>query len=187
MNRIGNFVINKVTWKIVAVFTVLFAVVFIVINYSSIGVAGLLRITGGANILDFEFGYSNEGAYQMLTALGADGRIFYLTQILPMDFLLPLSYMLFYVSIIALLIKHSGRHRYYCFLLCIPVLAAVSDWIENIGIISMLRNYPILPVWAVVSASCAGIIKTVCTMGSIAAIGMLLCIFIYRKIRKERV
>ena len=52
MNRIWNFVINKVTWKKAAVFTVLFAVVFMVINYSGIGVAGLLRITGGANILD---------------------------------------------------------------------------------------------------------------------------------------
>ena len=107
MSNLLNTVIQKASWKKAVSFTALFAAFYVLINFSQIGVAGLLKITGGASILDFEFGYSSEKAYGILTALGVEGRTFYLMRILPMDFPLPLTYMLFFTGVIALLCKHT--------------------------------------------------------------------------------
>ena len=184
MKRILNSIIQKVTWKHTAFVTVLFAFLYILINFSGVGVAALLEITGGANILDFEFGYSKDEAYQMLTALNENGRTFYLTRILPIDFPFPFAYMLFYAGWIALLLKHTRAKTWCTYLLFIPLLAMLSDWIENIGIITMLVNFPHLPTWAVFLASVAGMIKTVSTIISIVIIFLLLVVFLIRKLHK---
>jgi len=185
LNNFLETVIQKASWKKAVLFSALFAASYVLINYSGIGVAGLLKITGGANILDFEFGYSYEKAYNMLTALGVEGRTFYLTKILPMDYPFPLTYMLFYIGFIALLIKHTAKNKPYRFLLFIPVLAMLFDWIENIGLITMLSSYPNLLEWAVPVASIFGMLKTIFMVGSIMIIGVLLVMFVYSKIRKE--
>jgi len=83
MNLIAKTVIEKATWKKALSFTVLFAFFLVLINFTGIGVAGLLSITDGANILDFEFGFTHERASEMLMALGSDGRAFYLTRVIP--------------------------------------------------------------------------------------------------------
>jgi hypothetical protein len=179
-----NTIIQKITWKQTAFFTVLFAFLYILINYSGVGVAALLEITGGANILDFEFGYNKDEAYKILTALNEDGRRFYLTRILPIDFPFPFAYMLFYAGWIAFLLKYTTEKTWCKCLLFIPLLAMLSDWIENIGIITMLVNFPSLPTWAVFLASVAGIFKTVSTVISIVIIFSLLIAFLIKKLCK---
>ena len=176
-------IIQKVSWKKLIILTLLFAVFYILINFSAIGVAELLRITDGANILDFEFGYTYEEAHNMLTALGTEGREFYLTRIMPLDYPFPFTYMLFYAGFIAFLLKHITSQKRYGYLLFIPLLAMLCDWIENIGIITMLNTYPNLPEWSVLLASIMGMLKTVFTIGSIIIILGLLIIFAYSKLR----
>lgn len=181
-----NTIIEKQTWKKTIIASVLFAALYILINFTAVGVAGLLQLTGGANILDFEFGYTTDKALAMLTALGEQGRVFYLTKIIPIDFPFPLSYMLFYASWIALLAKRIAPRGRIKYLLMVPFLATVFDWIENIGIISMLNNYPSLPGWAVVTASAAGILKTICTIASIMAIAFLFVAILVKRAQKNR-
>jgi hypothetical protein len=178
-------IIQKASFKKAILFTLLFAALFVIINFTGIGVAGLLEITDGANILDFEFGYDSDKAYEMLTALGDEGRTFYLTKIMPIDFPFPFAYMLFYAGWMALFMKLVLSKMIYKYLLLLPVLAMLSDWIENIGIIAMLRNYPDLPDWAVYAASVSGILKTCFTVGSIAVIGVLFILIILKFVRKQ--
>ena len=186
MNKNDSQIIQKATWKKVVLFTVLAVFFLILINYSSIGVAGLLKITDGANILDFEFGYNQEEAYQMLTALGTDGRLFYLTTLLPLDVLFPFASMLFFAGWIALLIKYTSGKYWYKYLLLIPILAMLFDWMENVGIIAMLISYPDLPAWAVYLASISGMLKTIFIAGNIIVIGLLLIMFLVKKTRKKQ-
>jgi len=56
-----------------------------------------------------------------------------------------LIYMLCYFGWIALMGKYAIPKSALKLLLTIPVLAMVFDWTENIGIIAMIRNYPLLP------------------------------------------
>ena len=185
MNNLLNTIIQKASWKKAIIFTLLFVVFLAVINYSAIGVAGLLRITGGANILDFEFGYTHEEATNMLTALGAEERAFYLTRIVPLDYPFPFTYMLFYAGFISLLIKHTKQKEQLGYLLFVPVLAMLCDWMENIGIIAMLNSYPNVPEWSVSLASIMGMLKTIFTIGSLAIIVGLLILFAYVRLRRK--
>ena len=192
MNKIFIILLQKITWKIATIFTIIYIIFFVLINFSNIGVSGLLKITGGENILDFEFGYNKDEAYQILSALGFEGREFYLKNIIPMDFPFPLAYMLFYAGWIALLIKNIyqickkcpfGNHnKRYKYLLFIPILATLCDFIENIGIITMLNSYPNLQEWSVYMASYAGILKTIFTIGSVGIIVILIFVFIFKKL-----
>ncbi len=93
---------KKVTLTHAIIFTILFAASFTVINYSGIGVAGLLNITGGASVLDFERGYSIVKAQNVLASLGTEGQEFYLAKLIPLDYIFPLTYMLFYSGWIAI-------------------------------------------------------------------------------------
>jgi len=173
MNLITKTIIEKATLKKALFFSALFIFFLLLINFSGIGVAGLLAITGGAGILDFEFGFTYAQANEMLTALGADGRAFYLTRIIPLDFPFPIAYMLCYLGWIALLIKQSEPKQWHKYLLLTPVLAMLFDWIENFGIIVMLNSYPNLPTWAVSLASISGVLKFTFMFVSIAIIVVL--------------
>jgi len=167
-------IIKGITWKAVLLFSAIFGALYCIINFSGFGVAGLLEITGGPSILDFQYGYSSAEAYEMLTALGADGRAFYIGRILPVDFPFPVSYMLCFASWIAWLLKNIGRKNWLNYLLFVPVLAMLFDWAENIGIIVMLNNYPLLPAWALSLASVSSTLKMGLTVCSIAIIAILI-------------
>jgi hypothetical protein len=183
-----NAVVRKASWKTAALSAAIFACMYALINLSGVGMAGLLKITGGAGILDFEFGYGQKKAYEMLNALGAEGRAFYLAMLFPLDYLFPFSYMLFYGGSIALLLKHSALNEKFGFILVAPALAMLSDWTENVGIIAMLRDFPDLRDWSVMLASSFGMLKLSCIYGSLAAMGALLalCARLWIKSRGKR-
>lgn len=135
--------LERATVKKALLATLIFAGAFYVINLSSIGINGLLKITGGPNILDFEHGYSVERAYTIFEQLGEKGRAFYSGRIIPVDFLFAISYMFFYSAWMSFFIKSIQRKGIYLkWILCVPVLNMLSDWIENINIILMLKQYP---------------------------------------------
>ena len=184
MNRLLNGIKQRVTWRIALLFAALFGILYLLINFSSFGVAGLLEVTGGASILDFEFGFTYEKALAMLSALGADGRSFYLRKIIPLDFLFPLSYMLCYTSLIALLIKYTSLRKPCIYLLIFPVLGMLCDWTENTGIIAMLNSYPNLHEWVVSLTSTSGIFKAVLSAGNLLIIVVLLLLVLRKRLSK---
>lgn len=168
--------VEKASLLQAALATVAYAIMNVVINFSAVGVAGLLKITGGASILDFEFGYSAEKAYQMLTALGVEGRAFYLSRIIPLDFPFPAAYMLFFFCWTAFLLKKINSNKLFLNLfLLLPVLAMLFDWAENVCIIVMLKQYPAIHSTVCAIGSCMTILKTVFTYtGAISVSALLL-------------
>ncbi|HEX3002102.1 MAG TPA: hypothetical protein VHN82_07025 [Methanoregula sp.] len=113
------------------------------VNGRPFGVAELKSMTGGVGILDMEVFYTPEQAYSFLAAMGEAGRLFELTRIIPLDLLVPLFYGLFLSAFISWLLhlwlpEKSRWHR----LNVIPVIGALFDYIENLGIISMLLAWP---------------------------------------------
>lgn len=166
---------EKISFGKVMLATLAFVIMYYIINYSSVGVSALLKITGGANILDFELGYSAQKAYNMLTQLGADGRTFYISRIIPLDFPFPAAYMAFYFAWIAFLLKRidSNRPLLNLFLL-FPVLAMLFDWIENVFIIIMLKQYPSAVQAVYTVGSCVTILKFIFSYASLFVIAVLL-------------
>jgi len=184
VNKHLTLIIQKSSWKKAVLFSAIFVIFYVVINFSDIGVAGLLKITGGANILDFAIGYTKLEAYQMLSALGTEGMSFYITKILPMDFVFPISYTLFYIGWIAVLIKNSTLKSQFNYLILVPIFGMVFDWLENIGIIVLINTYPNLSSWAVFLASNAGILKAIFSAGIPVIIIILVIVLFIQKQRK---
>ncbi len=123
---------------------VLFMLMYFLINYSPFGLSKLVEITGGHSILDMEMkGYSVDRAYEVLDALGGEGRAFDMKYIIPLDFPFPLSYGLFYFVTLTLIWKNirSKTGRPWIIGL-IGLCATIFDWLENIMIIYLLHDYP---------------------------------------------
>jgi len=114
------------------------------VNGRPFGIAELKSITGGVGVFDMEMFYTPEQAYAFLAAMGEAGRSFELTRIIPLDLFVPLFYALFLSTLISWLLKkwlpeRSPWHR----LNVIPVIGALFDYLENLGIIAMLLAWPV--------------------------------------------
>ncbi len=88
-------------------------------------------------------GYSYEHAISLLETLGEVGRSVYLFQQLPVDFVYPglfaISYALFLTWLFA---KSFEPNSKIFFLVLVPVLGGLFDYLENIGIILMINAFP---------------------------------------------
>ena len=120
-----------------------FVISFIIINSRPFGTEQLLDITGGVGLLDMELLYTPEQAYTHLAAMGEAGRAFDLTHIVPLDFVFPFMYTFFFAVTITwllhkLLPAQSGWHR----LNVIPLVGGIADYMENLGIITMIAAWP---------------------------------------------
>lgn len=165
--------VNGVTVKKSLVATAFFIVMLWLIDYSPIGVAGLLKVSGGVSILDFETRYSADFAYDWLTRMSDAGRDFHLTKVMPLDIIYPPSLALFMFMWSSLLAKKATRDNSVC--RCLPVLSFVYlllDWIENVGITSMLIRFPErLDTIAVTTGWVTAVKKTVILCMIVIAIG----------------
>lgn len=180
MNKIRSFsnsFVEKATIKRALLATLFFGLLMYLIDYSPIGVSGLLKITGDANILDFEKGYSLDKAYTMLKDLGSDGRDFYLHKIMPQDIMFPMSVMLFFSCWISVMLKKVTKQNSPLRLLTyVPLLTMLCDWGENVGITAMLINYPDKLSTVCAISSAITITKFVFLIsGALAAVILLVC------------
>lgn len=150
--RSGKKILDEVSDRIISIAsgrTVLAALVGILVtgflvNGRPFGIAELKSITGGVGILDMEILYTPQQAYAFLSAMGEAGRSFELTRIIPLDLLVPFFYALFLSTLITWILHRwlpaeSGWHR----LNVVPVIGALFDYLENLGIIAMLLAYPV--------------------------------------------
>ena len=120
-----------------------FLILGYLVNSRPFGIAQLKEMTGGVGILDMEILYTPEQAYTQLAALGEAGRAFDLTRIIPLDLLLPFFYAMAFSLIITWLLHRwlpvgSRWHR----LNVVPLIGGFCDYMENLGVITMLVAWP---------------------------------------------
>jgi hypothetical protein len=103
-----------------------------------------MNFAGGLKLLDMlPTGYTPDYVNSLLNALGSDGRNAYLFQQIPLDLIYPCLFGVTYCLIFAFIIKKLGKENSFLFYFCfIPVFAGIFDYLENIGIIIILKSYP---------------------------------------------
>jgi len=110
--------------------------------YRATGGYGLLDLGGGPNLLDDRGSYTPAGAYALISHYGAAGIARYY-KLLVSDIFFPAILGLF--AMLAL-IHGTGRafpgKRWLEFLALLPLAYTLADWSENVGIVTMLMNYP---------------------------------------------
>lgn len=113
--------------------------------------------TQGIRCFDMNFGYSPGTARSFLSLIGDEGRFIYLNRQLPLDFIYPILYTMLFISLFLLLAKSVKKG---ILLSVLPVILALSDYIENIMSIIMLKNGVPSDSFALI-ASCVTSVKTV--------------------------
>ena len=109
------------------------------------------------------FGYRPADAVELLDALGAEGRAYYLSQQIPLDTLYPATLALALVAAMNWFGRCMPSRKLVRVGIILSVCAAFGDYGENLGIIAMVRTWPDLPVPLVYATSTASIAKSVST------------------------
>ncbi|WP_288132598.1 hypothetical protein [Microbulbifer sp.] len=129
------------SWKV--------AGIFLAVNFAiqAIMVIGIYPgISENLKPLDFQMNLTAETIQQYLTTIGEDGRALYSFNLILPDMLFPLCYACAYALVLMQLIKGCDQAQsplqYFPLL---PLVVALCDIIENIHILTAIRQFPELP------------------------------------------
>lgn len=116
----------------------------------------------GMKILDMmPEGYDKEYVDNLFSTLGENGRFAYLYKQIPLDLIFPALFGIGYCLLFAFFLKKINKIKssvlYFSFL---PLIAGISDYIENIGIITMLNQYPNYSVETVTITNSFSLLKS---------------------------
>lgn len=125
----------------------------------------VMHYSGGMKILDMmPTGYDAHYVNTLFNTLGIQGRHAYLYHQLPLDLIYPALFGINSCLVLAYFLdklkKLDGPLFYLSF---IPLFSGLFDYVENIGIISMLRNYPNISALQVQITSVFSVLKSILT------------------------
>ncbi len=138
----------------------------------AVGVYGLmvqvtlahLQTVSGLVPLDMRpFGYGQDDVSALFGALGAPGRNYYLTRQIPLDLAYPA---LMGQSLVLANMWFGARleqRRFLAFSCLVATLAALADYLENLGIVVMILRWPEVSETVINLSSSATIAKSVLT------------------------
>lgn len=96
-----------------------------------------------AKVLDLRFGFSAADANRLFEGLGEEGRSFYQMVELTLDLVYPIVYSLFLAALLLLILrKILPENSPWRWLVLIPFATAIFDYLENLGIVLLLRRFP---------------------------------------------
>jgi hypothetical protein len=106
-------------------------------------------------------GYNHDYVNKLFSTLGENGREIYLTNQIPVDMIYPLLFGLTYSLLLAYFLKKLNKLKSpFTYLCLLPIIAGVSDYLENFGIITMLNSYPDLTETLVNTTNTFSVIKS---------------------------
>lgn len=138
-----------------------------------------MGFSNGMKLLDMmPTGYDLNYVSELFTSLGENGRLTYLTNQIPVDMIYPLLFGLSYCLLLGYLLKKLNKlNSPYIYLCLIPIIAGIADYLENIGIIIMLKNYPELKETTVYTTNIFSVIKSISTSIFFIALILILITF----------
>lgn len=124
-----------------------------------------MEFSNGMRLLDMiPTGYDLNYVSELFSALGENGRKTYLSNQIPVDMVYPLLFALTYCLLLAYFLKKLDKlNAPYTYLCLLPIIAGIADYLENFGIITMLKSYPDLTEIAVKTTNSFSLIKSIST------------------------
>ncbi len=123
----------------------LFLALFVLFEAVILPVAGarLEALSGGVGPIDLNLYNTPTGVQSMVAAYGSDGRLLYLILQLTADVVFPIVYSLFLaLTLTRFLVRGFSAGHPAQYLAFVPLLGALCDYGENLGIIVSLLIYP---------------------------------------------
>lgn len=104
---------------------------------------GILDTGGGANQLDLHTsGYSPDSAYQIIAAYGSQGIRYHLMLSTADVFFPPTLTCFLLLAIMYFYMLYFILHPRTRWLIALPLIYLASDYLENVGIVTMLLSFP---------------------------------------------
>lgn len=147
-----------------------------------------MKFTNGMKLLDMmPAGYDFDYASKLFSSLGENGRATYLTIQIPVDMIYPLLFGLTYCLLLGYFLKKLNKlYSPYLYLCLLPIIAGIADYLENFGIMAMLKNYPALTEITVNTTSSFSMVKSISTTALFIALIVLLIILGIQLIRSNK-
>lgn len=135
---------SKIKWKHIILLLIMFVCMMTFMRYIAAQVKYISRETG---VLVLQLGNSVENILQTMNALGDNGRRYYLTRFLIVDYFYAIVYAAFYFCSILLLLCKNGIRKKSVYNLCLfPIIGMLFDWLENIFLRFIILNWTSRPV-----------------------------------------
>lgn len=140
MNNPERAIYQWVSKKTIGIVAALLAVV-VIVDFT-LYFAIFLPLTGGTAYLELNIGYLPDDLFDFAEAYGEGGRSMYIAMSCTLDMLVPLLASLLLTSIAFFLAKRSGDTRLVRPALVLGFCCCLSDWAENVCMMSVLVSYP---------------------------------------------
>ncbi|MFQ5445390.1 MAG: hypothetical protein ACE5FF_00500 [Saprospiraceae bacterium] len=132
----------------------------------------VMSFSDGMKLLDMmPAGYNLEYVNSFFNTLGEKGRDAYLFNQIPVDLIYPFLFGISNCLLMAYFLHKLNRLNGPLFYLCLlPLAAGILDYGENVGIITMLTNYPEISDLSVTTANIFTVSKSVVTSAYFVAL-----------------
>ncbi len=163
MKRLTKFINGNISGKKVLGLFILTNAVYLFML--TVTIPKTMAFSNGMKLLDMmPTGYNFNYVRELFNALGDIGRGTYLTNQIPVDMVYPLLFALTYCLLLAYFLKKLNKliapFSYLCLL---PIIAGIADYLENFGIIAMLKSYPNLTEITVKTTNSFSVLKSIST------------------------
>lgn len=173
---------NHLQGKKVLTFFVLSSIIYFVMQLFTI--PKLNEFSNGLQVFDMKpNGYSFSYAKELLGNLGKTGRAFYLFRQLPLDLIYPGLFALSNTLILSYFLKKIQKFDTFFLLVLFPIFGGIFDYLENFGIIYMLKVYPDLSENLVKIISIFTVTKSVFTSLYFVILLSVLGILFFKKLK----
>jgi hypothetical protein len=163
MKRLIKFINGSILGKTVLGLFILTNAVYVFML--TVTIPKTMGFSNGMKLLDMmPTGYDLNYVSELFNSLGEIGRRTYLTNQIPVDMIYPLLFGLTYSLLLAFFLKKLNKLNVpFTYLCLLPIIAGIADYLENFGIIAMLKSYPELTETAVKTTSSFSVIKSIST------------------------
>ncbi|MEM7532477.1 MAG: hypothetical protein AAF639_09880 [Chloroflexota bacterium] len=188
MNRLDLAIKTQATLRNVLIAMGVF-ILFSVIIFNTGFIPTLSQIAPDVSLLDNTFGYSTDDVREVLVAYGEEGRRLYQRYLLIFDFVYAVVFAVSNSLFLAyLLTRLFPAVSYLRLLYLLPFGGLILDFLENIGILTLLTSYPstmagLVPIVSTVTMVKLILVNLVSVIMLIALVGVLIQA-IYQRFRK---
>ena len=186
MKRLTKLIERNISGKKVLRLFILTNIVYVFML--TVTIPRTMNFSNGMELLDMiPTGYDLNYVSELFSSLGENGRKTYLTNQIPVDMIYPLLFALTYCLLLAYILKKLDKlivpFTYLCLL---PIIAGIADYLENFGIITMLKSYPDLTEIAVKTTNSFSLIKSISTSVFFIVLIIVLIILGFKAINRKK-
>ena len=184
MKRLTKFInVNISGKKVLGLFILTNAVYVFMLTVT---IPKTMGFSNGMKLLDMmPTGYNLNYVNELFNSLGEIGRGTYLTNQIPVDMIYPLLFALTYCLLLAYFLKKLNKlNAPFTYLCLLPIIAGIADYLENFGIIAMLKSYPNLTEITVKTTNSFSVLKSISTSVFFIVLIIVLIILGFKAIKE---